>query len=181
MLALLICGCAPLATFRLSEDVEMEVYSMTADSTSYEAKVKFVEHTPFHEVIQEGQMDQDQRFVEKFKSCPNTGTDTHCTNGLDPLQSDSRVMTVYVGNTYGTKELSSGFAMLPANRDGSVITNTSLFFNKKYRDSFPELTGEIIARSLIEGRWMLSWVAGTLTITTPSGKISVRNGVITKE
>lgn len=178
LFVLLISGCAPIATFDLSDEVKMDVYSMDTDEASFEIQVKFSESTRFHDIIQEGRIDNGNVFVEKFSADDRTGTDTHFSDrNTTP---ETRILTVYVGNTAGTGNTWSGFAMLPQNMDGSTVTNTGLNFNRRYRQDFPVLTGVITERSKIQGQWTIIWRPHYLEIQTPSGKLINRKGVISK-
>jgi len=169
---LLTAGCsAPLAVFRLSDDVSMAVYSMHADHDGFEVKVKFRESTVYPEVIQEGVLPTRATFVEKFPADDETFMDRHHAYGLAAHAISSRTMTVYVGETRGTDDTWLGFAMLPQNLDGSVVTNTDpKKFNAQYTRSHA-ITGRIVRAGTSRGVWSLHWSPHRLLLRTDSGSL----------
>ncbi|MBX3459470.1 MAG: hypothetical protein KF696_05790 [Planctomycetes bacterium] len=67
--------------------------------------------------------------------------DHHSITGLDDLPADvvgvtiNRRVFAYVANVYGADFTDSGFAHLPRNQDGDVVSEPPRNFNQRYQDS----------------------------------------------
>lgn len=178
LLTFLCAGCAttPVASFKLSDEVTLHVVSMEATDDSFQAKVWFYEDTEHAEIIQEGRLHTGQNFIEKFAANSNTYTDTHHYFGLRGSPRVTRTMTVYAGLTAGTDATFAGFAMLPRNMDGSVVSTIDpAGFNVKY-NSKHRITGAVVRESKTRGEWSLTWTANKLLLTAPDGTLTWEAG-----
>lgn len=177
-LLLLFCaaGCAPLATFSISDEIDLEVWGMATDEDQMRVEVKFVNKTAYPEVIQEGRAEAGITFVEKFPAQPRSYTDYHTATEMPaPFM---RILTVYAGETSGTDPTLAGFAMLPRNMDGSLTTMIPVSFNTSYQREHT-ISGRIVRRSDVQGDWRLAWAPNEVTVITRDGRITKKNETIT--
>lgn len=194
---LLLVGCAgiPLPALPPPEDgtkVRVEVESATVTANSFEVRVRFYEWTDYEGVIQE-LSDGSTVLVEVFK-LPNGRFesfryDCHTASGLSLSSRYERTMVLYPGNAKGV-DWAGGFAHLPKNKDGSVVTNIGPNFNADYQwvgkfDAklgkvvyVPEngvahkTCGEVEADDRSLGvMWSITFDKGTLTVVTPDSKV----------
>ena len=170
----LLTGCAPLATFSLSNEVDMEVHSVSATDSELSVKVKFVNKTGFPEIVQEGHAEDGIVFVEKFAAGSRSYTDHHFGSELTAPKIE-RTFKVYAGLTTDTDETFLGFAMLPANKDGSVVTLIPKNFNSRYQESHV-LRGRVVGQSTVSGEWHIIWWPGKVVVLTPTGKLVFEDG-----
>lgn len=172
ILVLLLTGCAPLATFRLSPEVDLEVYRLEHSEAGFDVKVRFSETSDFEEVIQEGTLPTGETFVEKFTSSGgHTWTDYHYDRELLGFARGERKLVVYPGRSTGTDDTFLGFAMLPKNLSGSAVTNTNpKLFNARYCAAY-RITGRVLAESQAKGWWALDWSKERLILRTPDGAL----------
>ena len=86
-----------------------------------------------------------------------------------------RTFKVYAGLTTDTDETFLGFAMLPANKDGSVVTLIPKNFNSRYQESHV-LRGRVVGQSTVSGEWHIIWWPGKVVVLTPTGKLVFEDG-----
>ena len=181
-----LTGCTSvLATFKLSDDVEMDVTRIAADGSRFDVRVVFREGSAEYDyLVQEGDLLNGTVFVE----CWNTdeqgeirGYDHHWQSGLDskkvPLL--TRKFLVYTARVEGADLTRTGrFAMLPKNLEGTVVTNIDpLYFNhENYFAKGHKIQGEIVAKAQVSGTWQLSWQYDQVQITVGDEFIVYRDG-----
>lgn len=169
LLLFLLTGCAPIATLSLSSEVDLEVHRAVADQEMFSVKVKFLNKTNHPEVIQEAHAELGYVFVEKFEAANGSSyTDNHYNSGLQGQL--VRKMRVYAGRTAGTDDTWAGFAMLPKNMDGTVVTVVDKTFNAAYQSEH-QIRGEVVAQSAVTGEWEIHWKPGYVEVVTKSGRV----------
>jgi len=183
ILALFVSGCAtPLVSFRLSDDVTMDVMQMSADEERFDVRVEFQEsNTTYKHLIQEGDAGWNIIFVECWETDDEgaiDGYDHHHQDGLKGNVSITRTLRVYTGRVSGVDATSYGFAMLPQNFDGSVITNVNPeFFNKEHFAKH-KLQGLVLERAQVTGTWQLTWHPNEVRIDVGHEFVVSKDGAI---
>jgi len=182
-----LTGCTSvLATFKLSDDVEMDVTRIAADGSRFDVRVVFREGSAEYDyLVQEGDLLNGTVFVE----CWNTdeqgeirGYDHHWQSGLDskkvPLL--TRQFLVYVGRVQGADLTKSRFGMLPRNIDGSVVTNIDpqSFNHDNYFAKGHKLQGTIVEKAQVSGTWLLSWQPGQLRVEVGNEFLVCSDGAV---
>lgn len=185
IVAVLLTGCsAPLMSFRLSEDVTMDVDRMYADDESFDVRIDFTEHSEEHEyLIQEGDLGF-VFFVECWKTTEDgeiRGYDHQWAEDLGAAPMLVREFKVYTGTVAGadlTKRQS--FAMLPQNIDGSVVTNVDpRYFNyDNYFSLGHRIQGRVVEQAQVVGTWRLIWTPNTVRVDTEHGYIVWSDGAV---
>jgi len=178
--ALCLAGCGPLATFRLTRDVSMNVCSVEAGDTDWKVTLDFERDAsaPDLDLVQRVALVDGRRVVEtfKFRGKATTTTDTHFMTELTGV-SDSRSMYVTLGSSTDADWTNSGFAMLIGTADGAYATQVDALFNESYRKKHT-ISGVATLAGRIEGVWSILWLPGKLRIITPSGELLLDQGSI---
>jgi hypothetical protein len=185
MLAVVVTGCyQTLASFRLSDDVTMDVTRMAADETMFDVRVEFKESSAeYRYLIQEGDVGGGNFLVECWKTDSSDGEiwgyDHHWQQFLDSdgFTALTRRFTVYVGKVEGEDlEEKTRFAMLPRNMDGTVVTNINpALFNADYFARH-RLQGRIVERAQVSGTWRLTWEPGMVRIDVGHHYVVFKDG-----
>jgi len=185
IVALLTTGCTQvLASFRVSDDVTMDVIHMESSPTGFDVKVEFREHDKKHRyLIQEGDLG-NLYFVECWETRGDgsiRGYDRHWTKLVDSagLSLVVRRFKVYTGTVEGVDLTDrTYFGMLPQNQDGSVVTNIDpeYFNHDNYFGKGHRLQGTIVERAQVFGTWQLSWQSNQVRIDVGNEFIAWNDG-----
>lgn len=190
MLAILIfviTGCSQvLASFRLSEEVTMDVTRMTADEKMFDVRVEFVESSEqYRYIIQEGEVGAGTFLVECWKTDSSDGRirgyDHQWQTSLDSVSTGklTRSFKVYTGRVEGADLAeNTRFAMLPRNMEGTVVTNVNpAVFNGHYFAKH-RIQGEIVEKAQVFGTWQLSWQSNEVRIDVGNQYIVFKDGTL---
>ena len=181
-LLLMLTGCGPLATFRLSGDITMNVYSAETDENSWKVELDFERDAaaPELDLIQRAHLIDGRTVVETFKFrrwyFGKTTTDHHFMGGL--TDSDSRYMVVVLGTSEGADWTSSGFAMLTSIKDSAYVTKVDDLFNESYRKKHTIRGTATQAPGRPAAVWRIAWAPNRLRISTASGELLLEDGAI---
>jgi len=194
MVLLLLSGCTCIPNkiypYHIEEDIGITLHNAYAVNRLYHVYVKFWNRTEYDYIIQEITLKDGTTIVECFKRCgyglPIGQRDHHFSS--NPWPHDIRHMIVYPGTVVNADLTKRGFAMLPSNKNGSVITNVNDYFNMRYRwraavdpssgkithrpenGVLHEIRGSITAEDRSKTiEWTLEYYRGKLILTLPGG------------
>jgi hypothetical protein len=173
LLALLLVGCATFPASVTQEEVRVRINSVVVESYGFDIRIEFLENSDLPGLIQEIEMlDKDGNvlytLVEYFDTPGGRllpmRVDRHSWFGFDYHK---RRMFIYPAWVDGADLDTNGFAHLPRNKDGSMITNIPDRINSDYQENY-ETRGFVLEEDRNAGVfWSVEFIRGVLEVTLP--------------
>ncbi len=185
-----LTGCRSVVEVPLTDHLTLVVKELGATDTSFRALLGFRETTDYEEIIQEVEIKNKDgvqlRLVESFDTTwwevpldlrddgvQATVTDHHWSAVASGWE--HRDCRFYAGRVMGADKDSVGFAMLPQNMDGSVVTSISDKVNQRYRRR-QKIKGRVMERHPETGHYWIDWIPGQITISSRLGSVIHEKG-----
>ena len=164
----LLASCQNVNVYKMGEDVHIDIRIIETRMGKYEGQekqyigkeimalyLKIYEFSDMPGIINEIHMPYNRKLVEYFDTPDGTfqanQRDKHSTIGLTGTQ--KRYIYTYPAEVTGVDATASGFAELPQNLDGSVVTNVDPnLFNKEHNDAH-DRKGMVVRDERNKGRW----------------------------
>lgn len=171
-----LASCQNVKVYHMGEDVHVDIRVVSTSMGAYDGQekayqgkqmmalyLKIYEFSDMPGIINEIHMPYNRKLVEYFDT-PNGAfaanqRDKHATIGLTGNQ--KRYIYTYPAEVTGVDATSLGFAELPQNRDGSVVTNVDHNnFNKEHNDTHKR-QGRVVRDERNKGRWWSVYYDGS--------------------
>lgn len=189
----LFSGCQrPVAEFKVTDNLTLVVKKMEVGDDFYRSVIAFKERTHFQTVVQEvmatNYYGYSYQLVESFDTIPLddrvsptkrhtafeiSAWDRHSGKNVEGWE--HREYHFYAADVRGEDKTRNGFALLPKNYDGSMVTNVHGRINRRYLNRH-EIRGQIVRRHRETGTYEIHWRPGELYLTTPVGGVTLVKG-----
>lgn len=181
-------GVGTFTEFQLSENLTLVVRELDAGEDSYRVIVGFKENTDHKNVIQEVKAKNSRgnsyAIVESFETTrpmfartvegvEASEWDIHSATGVSGWE--HRSMDIYAADVVDVQSNPLGFAILPANQDGSFKTELPTYVNEHHQKKY-SIAGEIETMHPEKGSYEIFWVPNKVVLMTPEGGIVFEKG-----
>lgn len=156
ILFLLLVSCKSVSVVNADEAyIDVRLNHVHIENSTIKGYLQIYEFTDMPGIINEIHRPNGRTLVEYFKtpdgSFPFGQRDTHSISGT--VESHTRYVYTYPAEVIGADFTYRGFAEIPQNQDGTVVTNTDpASFNAKYNSNH-DRRGRVVRDYREHGRW----------------------------